>query len=160
MSTEIISKFYQSFQNLDAEGMVSCYHKDIKFEDPAFGVLEGEHAGNMWRMLVESQKGKDFRVEFRDVRMEGAIGKAHWEAHYNFSKTGRRVHNIITATFRFQEDKIIQHLDQFDLHRWSRQALGMSGLLLGWTGFFQKKLNAQTNHLLKKWENKRALGDK
>jgi hypothetical protein len=28
---------------------------------------------------------------------------------------------------------IAEHEDDFDFHRWSRQALGTSGLLLGWT---------------------------
>jgi hypothetical protein len=27
-------------------------------------------------------------------------GRAHWEAHYLFSATGRQVHNIIDGTFR------------------------------------------------------------
>lgn len=47
----IIEKFYQAFENFDAEGMIEYYHNEIKFEDPAFGVLRGEKAKNMWRML-------------------------------------------------------------------------------------------------------------
>ena len=53
---ELITKFYESFTNLDAEGMASCYHPEIVFEDPAFGKLEGSRAANMWRMLCESQQ--------------------------------------------------------------------------------------------------------
>ena len=48
---QLIKDFYQAFAALDAETMASCYHKDILFEDPAFGVLKGEKAKNMWRML-------------------------------------------------------------------------------------------------------------
>jgi len=40
----IIEKFYQAFENLDAERMVETYHDDITFEDPAFGVLRGKKA--------------------------------------------------------------------------------------------------------------------
>ena len=60
----IINKFYESFQKLDSNGMVDCYHQDIVFEDPAFGILKGERAKNMWRMLCENQKGKDFKLLF------------------------------------------------------------------------------------------------
>ncbi|MEL6562372.1 MAG: nuclear transport factor 2 family protein [Bacteroidota bacterium] len=151
---ETIEKFYQAFDQLDAEGMASCYHKDIVFEDPGFGVLEGKRASDMWRMLCESQKGKDFRIEASNINFDGESGSAHWEAHYNFSKTGRRVHNIIEAKFKFKDGLIIDHRDHFNLHRWARQALGFQGLLLGGTGFFKKKLHAQTNRLLDKYLEK------
>jgi ketosteroid isomerase-like protein len=39
-NSELITKFYTSFANADAEGMVACYHNDIQFEDPAFGPLK------------------------------------------------------------------------------------------------------------------------
>ncbi|WP_298894781.1 nuclear transport factor 2 family protein [uncultured Psychroserpens sp.] len=148
----LIEKFYKAFNELDSETMVSCYHDDIIFEDPAFGVLKGEHAGNMWRMLCASQQGKEFRVTFSNINSDNGKGNAKWEAFYNFSKTGRKVHNIISATFEFKDDKIIKHTDQFNLHRWAKQAMGFKGLLLGGTGFFRKKLNQQTNHLLSKFE--------
>ena len=148
----IIEKFYQSFHNLDAEGMVSCYHDKIIFKDPAFGTLEGKKAGNMWRMLCDSQKGKDFTVTYSDIEADADKGKAHWEAFYTFSKTGRKVHNIIEAQFEFQEGKIIKHTDSFDLHLWSKQALGLTGFVIGWTPFFRNKLQKQTNKLLSRFQ--------
>ena len=150
----LIEEFYQAFDQLNAEAMVACYHPEVCFEDPAFGILKGNRAGNMWRMLCESQKGKEFSVSVFDIEADEQRGKARWEAHYNFSRTGRKVHNIIYAEFRFQEGKIIDHRDRFDLYRWSKQALGTSGLLLGWTPYFRKKLQGQTNHLLDKFESK------
>lgn len=150
---DLIKKFYQAFTDLDPETMVSCYHDDIVFEDPAFGVLKGEKAKNMWRMLCDSQKGKNFIVESSNITAD----KAHWEAHYVFSQTGKKVHNIIDAKFEFKDGKIIKHTDDFNLHKWARQALGFKGMLLGGTGFFKKKLNAQTNHLLSKFEKNKGL---
>lgn len=150
----LIQNFYQAFANLDAEAMANCYHPEVRFEDPAFGVLQGEKAKNMWRMLCASQKGKGFRIEFSGIEYNEQSGKAHWEAFYTFSKTGRKVHNIIDAEFKFKDGKIIEHTDHFDLYRWSKQALGGSGYLLGWTAFFQKKLNAQTNKLLSEFEKR------
>ena len=152
----LIEKFYQAFSNLDAETMVSCYHQDIVFADPGFGELKGDRAGNMWRMLCESQKGKDFRVVYDQIRADENSGSAHWEAFYTFSKTGRKVHNKIDAMFKFKDGLIIEHIDHFDLHRWARQAMGFQGLLLGGTGFFRKKLHQQTNKLLDKFIEKRS----
>ena len=150
----IIENFYSAFKKQDAEAMVACYHDDIVFEDPAFGVLKGDHAKNMWRMLCASQKGKDFKVEYSNVNSKRTTGNAKWEAHYVFSKTGRPVHNKILAHFEFKDGKIIKHIDTFNLHTWSKQAFGFKGLLLGGTSFFKKKLNQQTNQLLTKFEAK------
>ena len=150
----IIEEFYQAFANLDSARMVDCYHPDVKFEDPAFGLLKGDKAKNMWRMLCDSQKDKNFKIDISGIEYdEGTgVGKAHWEAYYLFSKTGRKVHNIIDAEFRFKEGKIIEHIDRFDIYRWSRQALGLPGYLIGWTSYFKKKLNLQTKALLSKYE--------
>jgi len=152
--TQLIETFYSAFKNLDAETMASCYHDDIVFEDPAFGILKGKRAKNMWRMLCESQKGKDFKVTFSNIQADDKTGNAHWEAFYTFSKTGRKVHNVIKASFEFKDGKIIKHMDDFNLHKWAKQAMGLKGYLLGNTKFFKSKLNAQTNHLLSKFEER------
>ena len=77
----LITKFYTSFKNIDADYMVECYHKDIIFIDPAFGTLKGEHTKNIWRMLCDSQKGKGFVVTFSDIfinkNTEKQIGKPY-----------------------------------------------------------------------------------
>lgn len=132
--------------------MVSCCHESIVFEDPAFGVLKGDHAKNMWRMLCEFQKGKDFKITYSNIEANDLNGTAHWEAFYTFSKTGRKVHNEIQSRFEFKDGKIIKHTDTFDLYKWSKQAFGLKGFLLGKTTFFKKKLNTQTNSLLSKFE--------
>ena len=149
--SKIIEQFYQSFAALDAEGMASLYHDEVEFEDPAFGVLKGERARNMWRMLCKSQQGKDFKVFFSKVNENTASATAHWEAIYTFSQTGRKVHNKIDASFEFKDGKIIRHIDRFNLHKWAQQALGFQGALIGWTPFCRTKLQAKTNRLLDKF---------
>ena len=132
---ELIRRFYSAFQQRDAEGMAACYAPDVRFCDPVFPDLIGDRAKGMWRMLVG--RGKDLRIEFADVRAGDHTGAAHWEAWYTFSSTGRPVHNIIEASFTFEGGLITSHTDRFDLYRWSRQALGAKGALLGWTPFVQ-----------------------
>jgi hypothetical protein len=56
--------------------------------------------------------------------------------------------NIIRARFEFMEGKIRRHFDKFDLWRWSRQALGLPGLMIGYTDFFRSRLQKQTRKLL------------
>lgn len=148
---KLITTFYNAFSNLDAETMCSCYHKDVVFEDPAFGILEGNRAKAMWQMLCESQKGKGFKVIASNIEANENEGSAHWEAYYNFSKTGRKVHNKIDAKFEFKDGLIIKHTDEFNLHNWAKQAMGFKGLLFGGMGFFKAKLKKQTNYFLDKY---------
>jgi ketosteroid isomerase-like protein len=145
-NAELIRRFYSAFQKRDAEGMVACYAPDVRFSDPVFPDLLGDRAKGMWRMLCA--RGKDLKIEFSDVSADETSGRAHWEAWYTFSASGRPVHNVIDAEFRFANGQIAEHRDRFDLYRWSRQALGATGLLLGWTPIVQGKVRRQAARAL------------
>ena len=134
-NAELINTFYSAFQSRDADGMNACYRSDVIFSDPAFGTLRGQEALSMWQMLCE--RGKDLKIEFGDVQADDESGSAHWEAWYTFSKSKRRVHNVIEAAFVFQDGKISQHMDRFNLWKWSSMALGPVGTFLGWMPFVQ-----------------------
>ena len=127
----LIERFYGAFAQRDGPGMAACYALDVQFSDPVFTDLHGREAGAMWRMLTE--RGTDLRVELLEHSADGDRGTAHWRAHYTFTQTGRPVVNDVRATMRFADGSIADHVDDFDFHRWARQALGPSGLLLGWT---------------------------
>ena len=99
-NAQLISDFYTCFQKKDYAGMMAVYHPEVEFSDPVFGKLKGKQAGAMWHMLCE--RGQDMTLQFRDFRAQGNTGQAHWEATYTFSTTGRKVHNVIDATFGFQ----------------------------------------------------------
>jgi ketosteroid isomerase-like protein len=150
-NVKLIENFYTSFQNLDAEAMVGCYHPDICFSDPVFPNLSASETGAMWQMLCS--QAKTLEVTFTDVQAKEQTGKAHWEAQYDFSTTGRRVHNKIDAEFEFQDGKIIKHTDIFDFWKWSSQALGPVGLLAGWTPLLRRKVQKQASERLARFIN-------
>lgn len=149
-NTQIIQHFYESFARNDAGGMVSCYHDEIEFTDPAFGTLKGTDAKNMWRMLIENGKG-NIKIDFKNVKADAEKGSADWIAEYIFSKTGRKVVNKIHAEFEFKDGKIIRHVDDFDAWKWSKQALGIPGLLLGWTPLMKNKIRQTALAALRKY---------
>lgn len=152
-NAQIIRRFYESFARNDAEAMVSCYHDEIEFSDPAFHNLKGEQAKNMWRMLVE-RGGGNIKIEFANVKTDGDKGSADWTADYLFSKTGRNVRNEIHAEFAFKDGVIINHRDSFDLWKWSRQALGLPGILLGWSPPMQNKIRRTALESLREYSKK------
>jgi ketosteroid isomerase-like protein len=137
---ELIERFYGAFDRGDGATMAACYGPGAHFRDPVFGDLTGEEAGAMWRMLTG--RAADLRVELAEHETHGATGSARWIAHYTFAQTGRKVVNDIRAEFRFADGLIADHVDRFGFWRWSRQALGTPGLLLGWTPLLPKKVGA------------------
>ncbi|OXA98833.1 nuclear transport factor 2 family protein [Flavobacterium pectinovorum] len=147
----LITKFYTAFANADYKTMNECYHPKIHFIDPAFGLLKEEQVSSMWQMLLLKSKG-NLKIEFSNVKADDFTGSANWVATYNFSKTNRNVINKISAEFIFQDGLIIKHTDNFDVWKWSKQAFGIKGLLLGWTGFFQDKVKEQALLSLKKFQ--------
>ncbi|UUY08576.1 nuclear transport factor 2 family protein [Pseudomonas sp. J452] len=152
-NAELISRFYQAFQQLDAETMAACYAEDVQFSDPAFNDLRGRDAGDMWRMLTA--RAQHFSLTFDSVQADDQQGSARWVATYLFSKTGNTVVNHIQANFRFADGKIVEHRDHFDLWRWARQALGTKGLLLGWTPLVQGAIRKQAMAGLRAWQASR-----
>ncbi len=150
---DTIFKFYTAFSNGDAAQMCERYHVNIKFSDPVFGLLKGKDVCKMWKMLLEKSKG-NIKIDFSEIKADDYKGSARWVATYNFSKTNRKVVNSIYAQFQFKEGLIIKHTDDFDIWKWSKQAFGLKGILLGWTGFMQKRIQKQALSSLNKYKNK------
>ncbi|MNF26267.1 SnoaL-like domain protein [compost metagenome] len=146
-------KFYTAFNNADVSTMCECYAPTVTFRDPAFGPLKGNKVCKMWKMLIENSKG-NIKVQFSDVKADEFVGSLTWIASYNFSKTNRPVVNVIHSQFHFKDGLIIKQIDDFDIWKWSKQALGITGFLFGWTGFFQKKIQEKALLSLKKYEEK------
>lgn len=146
---QLIETFYSAFQNGDAETMARCYTDDVVFHDPAFGELHGEEARNMWRMLLRRSNG--INIVLSNVRAAETTGSAHWDATYVFAQTNRNVINRIDAAFRFRDGKISHHTDVFSMWKWSRQALGLKGWLLGWSPLVKNAVRKQTRSLLDKY---------
>lgn len=143
-----IAKFYTAFANADATKMCECYHPNVQFRDPIFGLLKGKEVCQMWKMLIEKSKG-NLKIDFSDIKADNYTGSTQWIASYRFSKTNKKVINNIHAEFQFQDGLIIKHTDIFDIWKWASQALGWKGFLMGWTGFLQKKIHEQAHQSLK-----------
>lgn len=142
----MINRLYVAFSARDHETMARCYAADARFSDPVFTDLRGPEVGAMWRMLC--RRATDLKIEFTDVQSAGDAGSAHWEAWYTYTANGRPVHNVIDATFTFRDGLIATHRDDFDLYRWTRQALGPTGLLLGWTPLVQQAIRRKAKRAL------------
>lgn len=136
-----ITKLYDGLGRHDGEAMASCYAEGAVFSDPVFSDLHGDQAGDMWRMLTS--RATDLKVELPEAKADENAGTARWIATYTFGATGKKVRNDVRSNFRFDSSGLIveQH-DDFPFWTWSRQALGVPGLLMGWTPMLRSKVQS------------------
>ena len=150
-----LNNFYRAFSQLDADGMAACYADCAQFDDEAFSLRGKREVTGMWRMLCAATRAgnrADWRLEWQEVQADACVGQAHWEAHYRFSATRRMVHNRIDASFTFDADgRIVSHRDSFNFWRWARMALGVPGLVLGWSFFFRTQVRKQARANLERY---------
>jgi ketosteroid isomerase-like protein len=152
----LIERFYSAFNERDGDAMAACYAPGVRFSDPVFPDLRDQEAGAMWRMLTS--QASDLRIELLEHTADGDRGSARWLAHYTFSQTGRPVVNDVRASFRFEDGLIAEHTDDFHFHRWARQALGLPGLLLGWTPIIRNAVRRKARASLEAFMKDRAPG--
>lgn len=142
MAQSIIKKFYTAFENKDAATMAGLYADSSTFQDPAFGLLSAREARAMWTMLLSSNKS-ELTMNFEIIKENETSGEAIWHAHYIFGEDRRPVHNVVRAKFEFDNGKITKHVDKFNFWKWSRMALGLPGLLFGWSPILKNKVRVQ-----------------
>lgn len=151
-NASLITAFYTAFQQNDYATMQNCYADNAIFSDAVFENLNAAEAKAMWQMLIT--RANDLDVSFSNVEADEHTGSADWEATYTFSATGNKVINKIKANFVFENGKIKEHKDNFDFHTWAKQALGIKGLLLGWTSFLHNKVKQNAKSNLSKFMSK------
>ena len=154
---ELVQRFYAAFAKRDGDGMAACYAPEARFSDPAFGELSDGDPGRMWQMLCK--QGQDLQVVLDRVQLlpsgaDTAVVEAQWTATYTFQLTKRRVVNVVLSRLEVDRARglIIRQDDQFDFWKWSRQALGPAGLLLGWSSLLQNQVRKQARKGLHKFK--------
>ena len=147
---EVLRKFFKAFIKKDVENMLECYHKKVVFIDPVFGRLEANETAKMWRMLMQKNQG-DLQISYKDLTADEMQGSAKWRAVYKFGHKRRKVINKIVSNFKFEDNKIIEQHDDFDLWLWSKQAFGWKGWLFGWSADFKSKLRERSRTMLEKY---------
>ena len=147
--SHLIQQFYDALEKRDWRTMQACYHDSATFSDPVFKDLTAKQAKAMWHMLTEA--AQSLVITYGDIKTTEFKGSCRWEARYHFSKTGRPVHNKISAHFTFQDGKILTHTDAFSLWRWCSMALGFPGIMLGWSPFMTGKVRQTAQKSLEKF---------
>lgn len=134
--------------------MQALYDDRAMFSDPVFHGLDAQQIKSMWEMFCT--RSKDLEIEFHSSFADEQTGIAKWHAMYTFSPTGNGVINNIESRFTFQDGLILEHIDSFNFYQWSKQALGVKGLLFGWMPYLKNKVRASARKTLDQFIQKKT----
>jgi len=135
---QLIHTFYSAFKERNFRVMQECYADNATFSDPVFQDLNADQVRAMWEMFLV--KSDSLTIDCKNIELIQELVTAQWTARYTLSSTGRPVTNTIRSIFRIKNGKIVRHTDSFNFYGWTRQALGMKGILLGWTPFVKNRI--------------------
>jgi hypothetical protein len=147
----VVGRFFEAFAASDWQTMARCYHDKASFSDPVYPDLREERIVYMWHQLLgaaETSKLKSgsnkahslnnlklaYRVLFGDERK----AQVQWTATYFYRN--RLVTNQVLSTLAIWDDKIVRQVDEYNFWRWSRQALGLTGLAFGAMPWYQRSV--------------------
>ena len=153
----VAERFYEAFMVRDHYTMGLLYAEHATFSDPVFPLLNARGARMMWNMLLT--RAEDLGIEVKIIEDSPAHASVDWVAHYTFGATGRPVVNRVHTEMALSNGRIVRQVDSFSLWRWSRQALGAKGWLLGWTPVVRDRIRAQAANSLREYARKAAVKD-
>ncbi len=149
----VAQRFYDAFTVRDHYTMGLLYAEHATFSDPVFPLLNAKGTRLMWQMLL-SRAEDDFSIEADVLEDSASRIRVNWVAQYTFSATRRLVTNHVQTEMQLVAGKIVRQQDTFSLWRWSAQALGAKGALLGWTPIVRNKIRAQASAALRDFARK------
>ena len=121
--------------------MTACYAPGAHFRDPAFGDLEGDDIGAMWRMLTG--RATDLKIELHEHEAGEESGSRPLDRPLHLlHRPPRRQRHPGQLPLR-RDGRIADHVDDFDFRRWAKQALGAKGTLVALLPPLRAKARAQ-----------------
>ncbi|KAG8751620.1 hypothetical protein FRC14_007723 [Serendipita sp. 396] len=172
---QLVEKYLAAYKAYDLAAMDACTDPEFTFSDPAFPSLNckyeprsswpighpnfvsvAKQAKGMFSMFVNNREKNKMELEYKDIKkgINDLTYTATYTVRYIF--TGRPVTNVIQSTFTISptSNLLLSQVDAFPFYTWAKQALGLPGLLLGWTGYLQSQVQHNAGQSLEKYMKK------
>jgi ketosteroid isomerase-like protein len=127
---DFTDRFFRAIQARAADEVAKAYTPDALFDAPIIGHVEGREIGELWRAFFWHTQA--FTLDFTITGAEGNKAFVEWSTEHRFCEKGRHVQLQGASALTLQSGRIRFHHTMFDRHRWSAQALGLSGYVLSY----------------------------
>jgi ketosteroid isomerase-like protein len=138
----LVEQHYKAIQAKDADAILAVYAADCRIDHPLIGRMSKDEFSKAVQAFI--RQTPDYELEFQISHAGAQRVDAEWALTHVFHLTGRTIRLAGATTYFLSANRITRHIDQFDRRAWSRQAMGMTGLVLsfvpGWRSFVEREL--------------------
>ncbi|MCX8019112.1 MAG: nuclear transport factor 2 family protein [Chitinophagaceae bacterium] len=136
---DILEHFFSALQRADTDALSYYYDSEVHYNCPLYGLLQGDAVMARWKLFFSEVS--DYSFSFGNIQLlDEEYATVDCEASYLFIPSGKKIIHPYKAFLRIQHDKITEQSDAYSLQRWAAQAFGFSATLIGWTGWYQRRL--------------------
>lgn len=143
---EVVQGFFEQLANRHTAGLLRYYHPAVQYKNPWLE-LQGNEVIAMWQMWW------GYLPDLKVVVCESGIHSnfVEWEAHYTYPPTARYIKHHLSSALTVAEDKIILHVDRFNIHRWAGDTYGYLGKVAGSWKLFETQVGMRVQKQLKSY---------
>jgi hypothetical protein len=138
----LVEQLFKAFQSKDTDAIFATYAADCQFDHPLIGRLSKNEFSMAIRAFMRATP--DYELAFQINHTDAKRVDVEWTITHIFHLTAKVIKQHGTTTCFLSNNRIVQQIDKFDRRAWSRQAMGMTGLVLsfvpGWRSFIEREL--------------------
>lgn len=158
-NSQVVERFYNAFSKLDYSEMTALLSQNIIYQDPIFGMLEGEPVFSLWQM--KCKRLREFSFSYTNIEeLDAEYIRCDWKISFFHRPTGDVVTMPGKAYMKIIDGKITEHSDAYKISDWLSVTQGWKGKFFGWMGFMQRKEQNTYRSLLERYiRNKNLFKD-
>jgi hypothetical protein len=138
----IIDRLFKAFQSKDADAILAAYSAKCQFNHPLIGCMSKDEFSKAVQIFI--RETPDYELAFQINHVSAKRVEVEWTMTHIFHLTGRIIKQNGKTTCFLSANSVVRQIDQFDRRIWSRQAMGVTGLVLsfvpGWKSFIEREL--------------------
>ena len=154
-NTQIIKELFEAYENLDSAKMNSYFSDDIKLEDPATFLAEGDDAKYWIQFVIDNIS--DHKITIKNIVENDNVVTVEWTSSYLSNMSKKPILLDYKAHYTFKNQKIINQVNEYDLKDYIRQSFGsLVASSLEFNGV-RKVIRSQSKKLLSNYKSTKDL---
>ena len=139
-NSDKVKDFFKALNQGDYKSANELYHPNAIYEDEIFS-FKGFEIHALW--YTATRPGMDMSADCISIEEVGDKVICIWKMSYTIDSINRKIELQEKATFFFDGDKVIKHIDEYDFWSWCIQAFGLPGRLFGWSKWLRNRVRFQ-----------------
>lgn len=135
---QVTDRLFSALRRRDAADVAACYDKDAVFSSPFIGDVRGAEVEALWRAIFAATR--DSTLSYTIVDLGLTTARVEGMATFSLVTSGRSVTSRFDSALYIRDQRVVCHDDTFDAWAWACMAFGPTGLILGWSKAWRRRM--------------------